>query len=121
MDEPGIALTGDISLGKYLQVPSFILLAEPAPAKGLDITLTLTSSDPKALVLSANDDKLGTGTLKIHVAAGEMRIPYYIQGLAESGFGDAYGFGSWIPEPGCTGVYGSFRIHGGLFAIWSAG
>ena len=83
VDEPGIGLTGDINLGKDLQVPSFILLAEPAPAKGLDVTLT--SSDPKALVLSASDDKLGTGTLKIHVAAGEMRVPYFIQGLAESG------------------------------------
>lgn len=80
---PGMALTGDISLGKDLQVPSFILLGEAAPAKGVDVTLT--SSDPKALVLSASFDKLGAGKVTIHVPAGEMRVPYFIQGLADSG------------------------------------
>lgn len=80
---PGMGLTGDINLGKDLQVPSFILLGEAAPAKGLDVTLT--SSDPKAMVLSASVDKLGSGSVTIHVPAGEMRIPYFIQGLADSG------------------------------------
>ena len=80
---PGIGLTGEIYLGKNLQVPSSILLGEPAGPKGLDVTLT--SSDPKALVISSDDKKLGSGSITIHVPAGQARAAYYLQGLSDTG------------------------------------
>ena len=80
---PGIGVAGEIFVGKDLQVPGLILLGQPAPDSGVDITLT--SSDPKRLVLSESEDKLGTGTLKVHIGPGLSRSQYYIQGLAEEG------------------------------------
>ena len=80
---PGIGMTGEIYLGKNLQVPSHILLGEPAGPKGLDVTIT--SSDPKALIISDADDKLGKGSITVHVAAGQMRVPYFVQGMTDSG------------------------------------
>ena len=80
---PGIGMTGDINIGKNLQVPSHILLGQPAGPKGLDVTIT--SNDPKALVISASDDKLGSGSITVHVAAGMMRVPYYLQGMSDTG------------------------------------
>ena len=59
---PGIGVAGEIFVGKDLQVPGLILLGQPAPDSGVDITLT--SSDPKRLVFSESEDKLGTGTPK---------------------------------------------------------
>jgi hypothetical protein len=80
---PGIGLTGEITVGKDLQVPGTVLLGEAAPAGGLDVTLT--SDDANKLVLSSSDDKVGSKSITIHVAQGEVRAPYYIQGLAAAG------------------------------------
>lgn len=80
---PGIGVAGEIFVGKDLQVPGLILLGQPAPEGGLEITLS--SSDPKRLVLSDSDTKLGTGTLKIRIGAGLARTQYYIQGLGDDG------------------------------------
>ena len=80
---PGIGVAGEIFVGKDLQVPGLILLGQPAPEGGLEITLT--SSDPKRLVLSDSETKLGTGTLKIRIGASLARTQYYIQGLGDEG------------------------------------
>lgn len=80
---PGIGLTGEINLGKDLQASGVVLLGEAAPAGGLDVTLT--SDDPKKLVVSTSEDKLGSKSITLHIAAGDLRAPYYIQGLADAG------------------------------------
>ncbi len=80
---PGLAVLGEITVGKNLEVLGYVLLGEDAPAGGLDVTLT--SEDPTRLLLSASGDTLGSKTLTLHVPAGEGRAPYYIQGMAESG------------------------------------
>jgi hypothetical protein len=80
---PGIGLAGEINLGKDLQMGSAVLLGEAAPAEGLDVTLT--SDDPKKLVISAKEDQLGSKSLTIHFAKGEIRASYYLQALSESG------------------------------------
>jgi len=80
---PGIALTGSINLGKNLEVLGNVLLGENAPPGGLDVTLT--SEDPKKLILSMNQDEVGSETITLHIPAGEGKATYYIQALADSG------------------------------------
>jgi len=83
VDLPGIGITGEIHLGKDLQVQGYVFLGEPAPAKG--VVVNLTSDDPKRLVLSAGENQPGSGSINLSVPAGETRVPYYIQGLGDSG------------------------------------
>ena len=80
---PGIGLTGEINLGKDLQVMGVVLLGEAAPVGGLDVTLT--SDDPQKMVISAKEDQLGSKSVTLHVPAGEMKAQYYLQALSESG------------------------------------
>lgn len=80
---PGMGMTGEINLGKNLQVPSHILLGEIAGPKGLDVTIT--SDDPTAMVISDSAEKLGKGSIVVHVPAGQSRVPYFVQGLADTG------------------------------------
>ncbi len=83
VDLPGIGITGYISIGKDLQATGYVLLGEPAPRNGLDVTLT--SADPKRIVLSAREDQPGSGSITLHVSPGESRAPYSIQALSDSG------------------------------------
>src|SRR4051794_3120000 len=83
VDYPGIGLTGDLTIGKDLQTQGIVLLGEPPPAGGLDIELK--SSDPKKLLLSTNFDKVGSGSLTVHVPEGQLRASYFIQSLSDSG------------------------------------
>jgi hypothetical protein len=82
VDLPGIALLGEISLGKNLQLRAEALLGEPAPANGVDVTLT--SDDPQGLILSTREDQVGSKSITTHVPAGGRSAPYYIQALADS-------------------------------------
>jgi hypothetical protein len=83
VDLPGIGLLGEVTLGKDLQLPATLLLTEPAPAQGLDVTLT--SGDPLRLILSKSGEQAGAGSIVLHVPAGGMRVSYFLQGLADSG------------------------------------
>jgi hypothetical protein len=80
---PGIAVADELTIGKDLQMPGTIALGDPAGPEGL--TVTLISSDPSKLVLSASEDKLGDGTLKLHVPPGAATAPYYMQSLSDTG------------------------------------
>lgn len=80
---PGMGMTGEIHLGKNLQVPSHILLGETAGPKGVDVTIT--SGDPKLLLVSDSDEKLGKESITVHVPAGQSRVPYYVQGVGDTG------------------------------------
>lgn len=80
---PGIGIAGEVTVGKDLQIPGLVLLGQPAPEGGVDVTLT--SADPKRLVLSDREDRLGTGTLKLHIGPGLGMAQYYLQGLGSEG------------------------------------
>jgi hypothetical protein len=83
VQKPGIAVADDLTIGKDLQMPGIICLGDPAGPEGL--TLTLTSNDPGKLVLSTAADKLGDGTITIHVPPGDATARYYMQSLSDSG------------------------------------
>lgn len=80
---PGLAVPGQITVGKDLQTSGPLLLGQPAPAGGVEVTLT--SSDPKRLVLSASPDQLGSGVLKVRIPQGTSTSHVYVQGLASEG------------------------------------
>ena len=83
VDLPGIGVTGDINLGKDLQIEGAILLGEPPPPSGLDVVLK--SSDPSKLLFSARHDEPGVESLTVHIPAGQARGQYFLQGLSDSG------------------------------------
>lgn len=83
VERPGLAVTQDLILAKDMEEEGMVFLGEPAPPEGLEVKLT--SSDPQKLVLSASEDKLGSGTLILKVPAGQVTARYYLQGLGDSG------------------------------------
>jgi hypothetical protein len=83
IERPSIAITDELSVGHNLQMLGVLCLGEAPPEGGTKVTLT--SSDPSKLVLSAHEDELGSGTLTITVPVGEMTAKYYIQALGDSG------------------------------------
>lgn len=83
ISKPGMAIEGNIYLGKDLQVAGSVILGEPAPPDGLEVTIT--SSDPSKLVFSLDEHKPGSGSIKLRVPAGQFTAPYYIQALGDSG------------------------------------
>jgi hypothetical protein len=83
IDKPGLALTDQFTIGKDLHIAGVLCLGEAAPDGGLQVTLT--SSDPSKLILSAKEDQVGAGELVLTVPAGAMTAPYYLQALSDSG------------------------------------
>lgn len=83
VDLPGIALLGETFIGKDLELSGSVGLGAPAPLGGVDVTVT--SSDPKALIISKSADLVGSGTITVHIPAGDVRAPYHLQALADSG------------------------------------
>jgi hypothetical protein len=81
--KPGLAVVTDAYLGKDLQLGGAVCLGEAAPPGGLEVTLT--SSDPARLVFSARADAPGSGTLRLQVPAGQLTVPYFLQGLGDAG------------------------------------
>lgn len=81
--KPGLAIVGEVYLGKNLQLPATLCLGEAAPPGGLKVTLT--SSNPSKLVLSEREDKPGSGSITITVPAGQLAASYYLQGLGDAG------------------------------------
>jgi hypothetical protein len=83
VQKPGIAVADELTIGKDLEMPGILCLGDPAGPEGL--ALTLTSSDPSKLLLSTAEEKLGVGTITIHVAPGAGTAQYYMQSLSDSG------------------------------------
>jgi hypothetical protein len=83
VDKPGLSIVGDIYVGKDLQVTAILCLGDPAPPEGLKVTIT--SADPSKLLLSADEKKLGAGTLVLTVPAGKNTAQYYLQGMSDTG------------------------------------
>jgi hypothetical protein len=80
---PGIGVGDDIVVGQNLQAGAALNLGEPAPEGG--VTVTLTSADPKKLVLAAAAQDAGQPFIRIHVPAGKSNATYYLQGLGREG------------------------------------
>jgi len=101
---PVLAIAGDIFLGKDLQTAASLVLGEPAPAGGLKVTLA--SHDGSKLLLSSKEDEPGAASIDVTVPAGESRVLYYLQSLADSGdvsyHAEAAGFRSRTATVGLT-------------------
>jgi len=81
---PGLILPGDGVIGRNLEVFATVRLAEPAPAAGLDVTIT--SDDPTRLLLSEGPVKAGSKSITLKVKAQYVETPdFYIQALGDSG------------------------------------
>jgi hypothetical protein len=83
VERPGLAIADEFTVGKNLQLLGVLCLGEAPPEGGLKVTLT--SSDPSKLVLSAKEDEPGSGTLVLNMPKGELTAKYYLQGLGDSG------------------------------------
>jgi len=78
---PGITVNfPNANIGSGLMDEGYsVSLGAPAPIGGLQ--LTLTSSNPGALLLSTNANPTGVGTLVVTVPAGNTSFSYNIQGV----------------------------------------
>jgi 6-phosphogluconolactonase (cycloisomerase 2 family) len=76
--------SGSTSLGYNSVCNATLQLADPAPAVGR--TVTLTSSNPKALLLSTSATTVGTASIAVNIAAGGSSAPtVYVQSLTSTG------------------------------------
>jgi hypothetical protein len=81
--QPNITLS-PVTVGANLQAPGTGVLQVAAPTGGLNVTLT--SSDPTKVKLTANAAVDGSGSITLSVPAGTTLLPpFYVQGLASSG------------------------------------
>jgi hypothetical protein len=80
--EPGLAISDQVMLGHNLEIRGVLSLGELAED---GLTVTLTSSDPSQLLLSASPTEVGSGTLDLQIPAGGVNGVYYLQALAGSG------------------------------------
>lgn len=80
---PGIAVADDMIIGENLQLPAALSLGEPAPPTGVNVTLT--SSDPSRLLLSASPTEVGKPSIDVYMPAGSVTSTYYLQALSASG------------------------------------
>jgi len=80
---PGLGLTDQIAIGKDLQLSGIVSLGEAAPAGGL--VVTLTSDDPKQLLLSTTATAVGSKKVEINIPALATNASYFLQAFGESG------------------------------------
>jgi hypothetical protein len=80
---PGINLS-DQTIGKDLQVTAAAALGAPAPAGGLQVTIT--SADPAQVLLSTSASGAGSVSIVQTVPAGSTSVPsFFVQSLAGAG------------------------------------
>ncbi|HXS96501.1 MAG TPA: PKD domain-containing protein [Candidatus Limnocylindrales bacterium] len=79
----GIAASNDVSLGKFLQFQGNFALGAPAPAGGLQVTVS--SNNTTSLLISASATAAGTNAVQIALPGGGFNGNYYLQGLTSSG------------------------------------
>jgi hypothetical protein len=116
VEKPGLAIVGEVYLGKDLQISAAVCLGEAAPPGGLKVTLK--SEDGSRLALSEREDKIGSGSITVTVPAGKLTAPYYLQGLGDSGIvnysAEAEGFRSRSARVGLTpsGIIVAYEKYG---------
>jgi hypothetical protein len=81
---PGIMLAdADTIIGENLQTQVTVGLGEYAPEGGL--TVRVASSDPSRLLIAHSATEAGKGEIEVHIPAGKVSAPVYLQSLARSG------------------------------------
>jgi putative flippase GtrA len=103
-----LALSDGVVVGKNLQVVSSVLLGGLAPAGG--VTVTLTSTNPSLLMLSASSTDPGAAAIQVTIPEGQGSAWFYVRGMADSGSAsvnasaDGYAPDSTTVELGPSGV-----------------
>ncbi len=83
VQQPNISLN-PLAVGANLQAGSIAVLQAPAPSGGTSITIT--SSDPSKVKVSANPQVEGSGSVVLPVAQGQTTSPtFYVQAIAGAG------------------------------------
>jgi len=80
---PGLTIINEVTIGENLEVPGTLVLGRPAPSGG--VTVTLTSSDPSLLLLSAGSTIPGSKSITVTIPAGGRSTGYCLQALGNSG------------------------------------
>lgn len=80
---PGMAISDDVSVGQNLEAGGNVSLGEAAPSTG--VTVTLTSSDPAKLLLSAAQGQPGADRIHLSIPPGGVSASYRLQALAGAG------------------------------------
>ena len=82
VNAPGFTFA-DITVGKDLEDDLFPRLGAPAPS---DLDVTITSSDPSLVLLSADRTVAGSESITLPVSAGSTFIlTFYVQALSDTG------------------------------------
>src|SRR5579883_2104816 len=81
--KPGMVISDQVRIGQNLQISGVVALGILAPPQGVKVTLT--SEDPKKLLISASEKELGKQTIQVEVPAGSTVARYYLQALDSSG------------------------------------
>jgi hypothetical protein len=83
VNTPGIAVSDQLAIGQDLQVGGLVSLGEAAREGGVEVTLT--SADPKRLLLSTSATEIGSKSITVKIPAGGSSSPYILQALTGSG------------------------------------
>src|SRR5262249_17063771 len=77
-----------VSVGKGLEAPAVVTLSVPAPAGG--VQLTITSGDPSKLLVATSPIDAGSASVVVTVAEGATTsaTPIYVQALVDIGTAD---------------------------------
>jgi hypothetical protein len=80
---PGIGIMDQVAIGRDLEIGGTLSLGQPAPAKGLRVTLT--SNNPKELLVSRTPQEIGSPSITIDIPAGGFSGLYHLQSLSDAG------------------------------------
>jgi hypothetical protein len=83
VQKPGLAVSTDVNVGENLEVGGVLLLAEPPPEGGVDVTLV--SEDPSLLLLSNSAIAIGSKSITVKMMPDGKTGAYYLQALRHSG------------------------------------
>lgn len=100
---PALLATNGV-IGNNLEAFTSVKLSEPAPAEGLQVTIT--SDDERQLLFAMAADQRGSKTLTLEVPPHQSQTPdFYIQALAGHGAATYT-----VSAPGCSAVKGTITI-----------
>src|SRR5581483_11800941 len=92
------------AIGNNLEAFASVKLSEPAPAEGLQVTIT--SDNERQLLFAIAADQRGSKTLTLQVPPHQSQTPdFYIQALAGHGVSTYT-----VSAPGCSTVKGTITI-----------
>ncbi len=80
---PGLSVTDQVAIGRDLQIGGTLSLGQTAPAGGVEVTLT--SNNPRELLLSRTANETGSASITLNIPAGGSTGLYRVQSLSEKG------------------------------------